>query len=241
MKHCTGIILIIDRKELIWVLDPANMSSQLVPTVATAVQVNKLQLSLSRPAADLLIIPLWAFCSSPVAPPGIFLRRLLVHALLRHGHHWPRPACVRLCPPVAEVSCCSPISYSSTCLWECRLGLLPWRLPDQSDSRTERWRKWVCTSLCVFLCMRGGTFKLLNCCVLYYFLKSILLVKSRFLFSFFWIIRINESVGMGYFPTAISLAHFTQGQKVILLFVFPSVLRKQNRTWSTSCCCCLKA
>lgn len=53
-----------------------------------------------------------------------------------------------------------------------------------------------------------------------------------YLFLFFkkTIITINEIVGTGYFPTPISLAQFTEGQKVILLFVFPSLLSKQNRT-----------
>lgn len=150
MKHHSLIIFIIDRKELIRVLVPAKTRRLRVP-------VNKLPLSLSCTAADSLKIPLQVFASSSVAPPHIFLRSLLVRTLLRHGHHQPRPVCVPSCPAAAEVSRCSSIPCSSTCLWECRLGLLPQRLPDQSDSRTGRWCQWVRTSLCVFLCIRGGT------------------------------------------------------------------------------------
>lgn len=148
MKHHSGIILIIDQKR-------AGLSSvscwHVVSTGSNcchqgAGQQTAAQSLLPR-AADLLKIPLQVFCGSSVAPPHIFLRRLLVHALLRHGHHQPRPVCVRFCPPAAEVSCCSSVPHSSTCLWECHLGLLPWWLPDQSDSRTGRWRKWARTSL----------------------------------------------------------------------------------------------
>lgn len=150
MKHHAGIILLIDRKELIRSLYPANMPSQLVPTVVTWVQVNKLQLSLSSPAADLLEIPLQVFGSSSVAPPHIFRRRLLVHTLLRHGHHQPRPVCVcvsvlrRLRCPAADRSPSPPPACGSVTTASCPGGSRTNQTAGQGGDVSGRVQASVC-------------------------------------------------------------------------------------------------
>lgn len=100
-------------------------------------------------------------------------------------------ACFR--PAVAEVSCCSPVPLFLHLPVGVSARPPTLVLPDQSDGRTGWWCKWARTSLCVFLCMRGGSFKPLSCCVFFFFRvlqyfldRHILLYKNishPFLFS----------------------------------------------------------
>lgn len=127
MHHYIAVILVIDRKELIWTLRSArqrflstgsNCCHQCAGEQTAAQSLLPCRRLTDNPSPGVLQLLGYSSWHLPAAPAGS-----------HSAPSWSLSASSRLrasvprrlrCPAAARSPC------SSTCLWECRLGLLPW-------------------------------------------------------------------------------------------------------------------